>query len=337
MGGPKGVETKAPIMAGISQFAPTGAVLRAIARGVAVVGVGLMLTAAFGICSIWLVGIALILLMIANGTLIANATYTETEEMPQWERTQPLAGENAQGPNKFDMKTCVQGFAMLPVTVTAVVSLATYKADADLDAMGDEFNLTKVKPDSVALLDFLHYRHVLSHPSTGMDSAVHFHHQFLVGVIWTSVLYLIVLGLHAIFTSTAPVDDDSKARSMRHYARILFGVMVTLLVFAAVGFWPLILGSVAFFLNFVACCLLFASAAGLCGNAATPRTLLQVHVSMPVAIACTYCFGTLLYDHLALTVGNKNARDISLHYAGFGQALFAAVWLAGSFAIRDGF
>lgn len=317
-----------------TQAKPRGAQTRAIAWSAAVVSVVLMLAGAFGAWSIWLVGIAVTVLMFSNGVLIANVTYTEREEIPQWLRSQPLT-DHVQQSKKCDLKTCIQGFAMLPVTMAAVVSLATYKANEDLDAMGGgEFNFTTMKPDSVALLDFLHLRHVLSHPSTGMESAVSFHHQFLLGLMCTSVLYLSVLSLHAIFMSTAPVDD-SWPRLTRQSAHVLFGVMVTLLVFAAVGFWPLILGSVAFGLNVVACCLLLGSA--LFGAAVTPRMLLQVHAFMPVALACTYCFGMLVYGHQALTIGDKNAHDISLHYAGFIQALCASAWLAGSFAIWDGF
>jgi len=281
-----------------------------------------------------------ILLMVANGMLIANCTYTDNVATAQYEGVPANAQTDCvQESTQFDSKTCLQGYAMIPVTLTAVVSLAMYKAEVDLDALaGDKRNFTKVQPGAVALLRFIGCEYVLSRSHTGATSALRFHSRFLIGMICAGGLYLGVLGLHALFTSKAPPDDSESQRSrwIRHIARCLFGVTVTLLLFAAIGFWPLILGALAFSLSMFSTCLLFASAAGrFPGDAVSPRTLLQAHAFTPVTLACTFCFGCLVFEHVALNVGDEHARDVSLHFSGLEQALFAGAWLAITLAVRD--
>jgi len=299
-------------------------------------GVALLLVAALGLWSIWLAAAAVILLMVANGMLIANCTYQDTE----YEGLASSAQTNGvQESAQVDMRTCLQGYAMIPVTLTAVVSLAMYKAESDLPlAGGDKSNLAKVQPGAVALLRFIGCEYVLSRNHDGAASALRFHSRFLTGMLVTVALYLAMLGVQAVCMSKAPPDESesSRTRMIRHIARCLFGVTVTLLVFAAVGFWPLILGSAAFALSLSGLCVLFASAAGrLCGDAASSRTLLQAHAFTPVTLACAFCFGCLMFEWVALSWGDEDARDVSLHFSGLEQALFAGTWLAATLAVRD--
>jgi len=322
-------------------FWPRKAFVRTSARTAAVVGVSLLLVAALGLWSMWLAAVAVILLMLANGMLIAHS-YKGSQATAEYERAHngsELASsfptDDAPGDNQFDMRTCLQGYAMIPVTLTAVVSLAMYKADADLDALaGDETNFTKVQPGAVALLSFIGCKHVLSHGHTGATSVIHFHSRFLSGTICACALYLGMVGVHALCTSKAPANHSKNTR-VQFMARVLFGVTVTLLVFAAVGFLPLILGTIAFVMSTFGSCILFANAHGHCGFTAAPTNLLQAHAFTLVTFACAFCFGCLMFEQVALNLGDEHARDVSLHFSGLEQALFAGGWLAITVGIRD--
>jgi len=325
--------------------------LRSVARGVVGLGIALLLAASLGCYTRWLPvylsAAAALLTMLANGLLIAHSTKAagDYDSLPlnasggnrssnrggMFGRGSGNAGSN-KDENKadLDVKTCVQGYALLPITVTSIVSLAMYKAVADVSSGGDSADKHQVF--AVALLEFLDCGGVLQNSTSTHDDeqlTLSFHKKFLSGVMWAVISYLTIYGCRALATARFPSEEEDSAdkRTSRLVARAAFGITIVLLVFAAIGFAPLIL-------TCVACGICVAANLTMLMQESTPRMLMHTHCFMVVTLSTIFCLATLLFELKAMGHTVDRAQ-VYLHLTGFQQAFFAACWFAGTLALRD--
>jgi len=300
------------------------------------VGIVLLLAACLGFYQTWwpvfLTAAAALITMLANGLLIANATKSTGDYDSLVGPARGTTNSNG-NPQELDFKTCCQGYALVPITVTCIISLAMYKAAADLDDSGQDAS-SKNQVFAVALLEFLDCGSIVKEDKSteSVDKlTLAFHSKFLHGVMWAVMSYLVIYGLRAVATAKFPSEDGDaeEKRASRTVARAAFGLVIILLVFAAIGFAPVILTAIAFGTCMVASVVMFV-------QDSTPRMLMQTHAFMTVTLSCIYCLGTLLFEMKAMEPNMDRAR-VYLHLTGFQQSFFAACWFAATLAVRDAF
>lgn len=315
-------------------------------RNIARLSMGAGITLLFGAClcfySRWMpvvfAALAALVSMSSNAVLIANSTQSVAPASVPAGSSQPGYTEVNGWEEAFDSKNCIQGYAMLPITAMSVVSVAMYKAAADVADIRDADDGHPHVFFAGAILKFVGCEQLVNRtykntPEVQEDTVVAFHTKFLHGVICAVCCYLVIYGCRAGLTARFPSekDDAEEGRTSRQAARAGFGAAVIVLVFAAVGFFPLVLASISSAISVLASVGMF-----LQGSSASARMLIQSHAFMPVTLSCVYCLGTLLLEEKAMAPDADEAI-LFLHLVGFQQAFFCACWLAGSMAVREMF
>lgn len=297
-------------------------------------GIMLLLLAAFEIESILLSGCAVLITMVANGALISFSTL----DAPSTENYQQVPG--ASRPQALEWKTCVQGYAMLPITITSIVSLAMYKAAEDAESIGPgKANHTR----SNFFLEYLGHGDLVKEVDSAHNTekiAATFQTKFIQGVIFAGVAYMVILGCRACFMANHfqdPISSESdRERWLRSAARSAFGASIVLLVFAVVGFAPLALSSAAAGMALIANAALFVSNLERISPTSSPRTRLQAHAFTIVTLACLFCFTCVFWEQKALD-GTSHLFSLDIHFIGFQQVFFAGSWFIGTLALREAF
>merc|ERR1711941_226113 len=79
------------------------------------------------------------------------------------------------------------------------------------------------------------------------EMTIMFHKEFLEGVLLVVVAYMVTYGIRMFVATKCPDEagDNIEKQTSRLVARLAFGPTIILLVFAAIGFAPLILTAIA--------------------------------------------------------------------------------------------
>jgi len=253
---------------------------------------------------------------------------------------------------------------MVPISAIAIVCLALYKADADaVSESGEASDVSSgrgqaTKMAAVAFLRYVGCGALVqgSDNSTVQETVVLLHQKYIGAALVASFSYVAILGLRILCYDFEV--DSGRMRDMRSNARMAFGLAVGLLIFAVVGFQPLIFTSIASAVSLGASIVMINSAVdapdraveeeeALRGQGHGPlihfmksmalRTQLQAHALSVVTLCCLYCLGCMLVERMALSGDRKSAvkqEEVRLQFVGFQLAFAAAAWFSITLAVR---
>lgn len=293
-----------------------------------------------GVCSLALAIVAAVLIFTANASLILFSIRGKGDRQhARWDEESedsPFMGGTRRPEPLLDARVCGQAYAMLPISVVAVISLALYKAENDANAQpGGLAHLSDQIIPSVAFLQFMDCGNVFQSTNTTdikEHLAVHLHTEFMESVMYATAAWLVIFAIRAIFADVLP--DGEGASCVQHCfnaMRLAHSLSVVLLIFAMVGFVPLLLSGIACGISVTASLATLAvldcsigsaeGATDLAAKFARRHAFGFFNVSLP----SLYCFGCLLLESMVMET-RENEAAIHLHYIGLQWAIFAVVW-----------
>mmetsp|Transcript_11094 Transcript_11094/g.22485 ORF Transcript_11094/g.22485 Transcript_11094/m.22485 type:complete len:300 (-) Transcript_11094:28-927(-) len=249
---------------------------------------------------------------------------------------------------RLNMKSCLQGCAMVPITLISIICLALYKADVDAAHIRKGDRLVATKLGATLFLSFVGCEGLLRERSHLRQSEVEatiylLHCKFIGGTLFASFTYLVSLGIRAVLTEIGPGSERRMARVVRSIARAVFALAVGLLIFAVVGFSPVLLSGLACGVSLLGSCAMLLSMGGheqpaasaqgfeICNS--NTRAQVQAHAFSVITLSCFYCFGCVVLEEVASRPG-QDEEEVKLHFVGFQLAFAAAAWFLLTLALR---
>eukprot|EP00811_Abedinium_folium_P037320 NODE_9946_length_1388_cov_11.087232.p1 GENE.NODE_9946_length_1388_cov_11.087232~~NODE_9946_length_1388_cov_11.087232.p1 ORF type:complete len:300 (+),score=106.70 NODE_9946_length_1388_cov_11.087232:67-900(+) len=265
-------------------------------------------------------------------------------------------GERSTPPKaRCDVAMCAQSYACVPVTVISVVCLALYKAEADAQSVvAGDAQRTASQKMAVEFLKAIGCRGLLEEAEMDDDTSEHtiflLHEKFIGVAMFAVIMVLVVLAMRAIPPASTVPPVSPHFRYTRSGARLGFAAACSVLIFAAVGFQPVILCGIAVLLSSISSIVVVAYERPLPVTEDAPeesalppvlhggaernfRLPLEAHTFSLVTISCIYCLGCITLEKFAASPGVQESKVI-LQIIGLELAITAAVWFAITLAFR---